>query len=81
MQVVIGGYPILALRDMIVRNHEFQELYDIFKIMLDKFEQKELSFDPQYLLIDHCINPQAEYISEVLRQSCHSSNRIVAGIS
>ena len=78
VQVVIGGYPILALRDMIVKNYEFDELYEHFSTMLQKFQDNDLSFDPQYLMIDHCIQPQAEYISEVLRQTCHSSKKIIA---
>ena len=78
VQLVIGGYPILAMRDQVVRNYEHDELYAHFQTMLEQFRKNNLTFDPQYLMVDHCINPQAEYMAEVLRQSCYSSRRIVA---
>lgn len=61
-----------------MRHYEHDELYAHFQTMLDQFRKNNLRFDPQYLMVDHCINPQAEYMAEVLRQSCYSSRRIVA---
>jgi hypothetical protein len=53
VQVVIGGYPILAIRDFIVRSNDFDTIYEKFQIMMSKYEKKDLNFDPQYLFIDH----------------------------
>jgi hypothetical protein len=78
VQLVIGGYPVLALRDQIVRNYSMDELKDHFDTMIDQFEKNNLNFDPQYLMADHCIDPQAEYMAEVLRQSWYSAEKIVA---
>ena len=61
LQLVIGGYPHLALRDYIVRSYKFEEIYGVFGDMLMEFQKGKLSFDPQYLMTDYCINPQADY--------------------
>jgi len=68
IQLVIGGYPKIALRDQVVRSISFEQLEDHFYAMIDQFKDNNLSFDPQYLMIKECINPQAEYMAEVLRQ-------------
>lgn len=57
-QLVIGGYPILALRDQVVRNYESDELESHLNTMIHQYADSNLGFDPQYLMIDHCINPQ-----------------------
>jgi hypothetical protein len=53
IQVVIGGYPILAIRDYIVRSNDFDTIYQNFHMMIKKFEERKLNFDPQFLFLDH----------------------------
>ncbi|CAI2364467.1 unnamed protein product [Moneuplotes crassus] len=78
VQCIVGGYPILALRDMVVRNHTFDEIYDNFKLMMEMYQSGEVTFDPTYLFQDYYVKPQAEYMAEVLRQACHSSKQYFA---
>ena len=63
LQLVIGGYPQLALRDFIVRSYSFDQIYGAFGEMLSEFNKGKLNFDPQYLMTDYWINPQADYIT------------------
>ena len=78
INTVVNDIPILIHRDYVARQASLKDLRDLFDNYVESLEDDSDNFDPALLRPELFIEPKIDYITEVLRQSCLISQKILA---
>ena len=76
-RIVIGGFPSVIGRDLAVRNSSFEQIVELFHATCNHYENSNLNFDAEQLLVAEYWNQKSDYMAELLRQTCASAKRVL----
>jgi len=74
----MNDIPIIMHRDFIARNIEMKDLKEYMNYYIEALETNNKNFDPALLKPEVFIEPKIDFITEVLRQSCLVSKKVLA---
>ena len=75
--VIIGDHPRINNYERIASNTEIKQLKKMFNTHLEELKKENFEFRPELLTKHTFVDARLLYFTEVIRQACHSSKKMV----